>query len=88
MPNNAGHLRRRPPFFRWVWAPCLPSCTRTISDGSDAAGSGIPAVAGGGVDSPTIDLCGGVAAAPIRPLNRFEYDSTLSATQREREGAP
>ena len=84
MPINAGHVRRRPPSFG-VWSPFVrePSVPKAT-----LLGSGTPAVAGGGVDGPTTNQCGGVAAVPIRRLNRFEYDNTLPVTQREVEGAP
>jgi hypothetical protein len=55
------------------------ACTGTIGDGGDAAGGGsTPGTVGGGAGNPT--LCGSsaqLAAAPIRRLNRFEYDNTV-----------
>jgi hypothetical protein len=57
----------------------LVACTGTIGDGGDAAGSGnTPGMVGGVAGNPT--FCGSsaqLAAAPIRRLNRFEYDNTV-----------
>lgn len=58
------------------------ACTGTVGGGDDPAGSGSTAGSGGsgggGAGSPNACVTGAqVATAPIRRLNRFEYDNTV-----------